>query len=341
MRGTPIWYGRTSLPSRLPARTGARPQGNLPDRYGESGEDDEAPLCEQHPPAVGTTGSTRIAVGVFPTVAEGTGTTADTSTYELVALDTQTGEAAWNAPLGISVGGDFCHVAGISGGVAVVVLGGSFGPPNTYGVDLQSGKVVWTAEQFEAQSVQGAHVVGVDSSGDGGVVVALDPVTGRTQWRAVDASASAEFEVTRFSAESVLVRNRDYSELSTVLRLKDGQQVDVVGMGERLHEVRRCLYDLQTRTLCFSYTTAGGELAAYEAKSGKLLWRLGGPDGVPGRGRPGPGGCLPRCRVRERPARRRYGRAHRSGRRDRRRPGAQPGGRPEPGERVRGTDRRA
>ncbi|MDD1057217.1 PQQ-like beta-propeller repeat protein [Streptomyces cocklensis] len=262
---------------------GARPQGNLPDRYGESGEDDEAPLCEQHPPAVGTTGSTRIAVGVFPTVAEGTGTTADTSTYELVALDTQTGEAAWNAPLGISVGGDFCHVAGISGGVAVVVLGGSFGPPNTYGVDLQSGKVVWTAEQFEAQSVQGAHVVGVDSSGDGGVVVALDPATGRTQWRAVDASASAEFEVTRFSAESVLVRNRDYSELSTVLRLKDGQQVDVVGMGERLHEVRRCLYDLQTRTLCFSYTTAGGELAAYEAKSGKLLWRLGGPDGVPGR----------------------------------------------------------
>lgn len=266
---------------------GARPQGNLParsDQSGESDAQDDAPLCQQHAPAVGTVGGKRIAVGVFPTVTEGTGTTADTSTYELVALDTETGEAAWQAPLDISIGGDFCHVAGISGKVAVVVLGGSFEPPNTYGVDLESRKVVWTAEQFEAQYVQGSHVVGVDASGDSSVVEGLNPATGHLQWQGLKSSASVDlFEVTPFSSESVLVQNRDANGWSAVLRLKDGQQVDVPGMGERLREVQRCSYDLRTLTFCFIHTTAGGELAAYQAKSGKLLWRLGGSDGIPGR----------------------------------------------------------
>lgn len=268
---------------------GARPQGNLParsDQSGESDAQDDAPLCQQHAPAVGTVGGKRIAVGVFPTETEGTGTTADTSTYELVALDTETGEAAWQAPLDISVGGDFCHVAGISGKVAVVVLGGSFEPPNTYGVDLESRKVVWTAEQFDAQYVQGIHVVGVDASGDSSVVEGLNPATGHLQWQGLEASASTTvdlFEVTQFSSESVLVRNRDANGWSAVLRLKGGQQVDVPEMGERLHEVQRCSYDLRTQTFCLFNTTAGAELAAYQAKSGKLLWRLGGPDGNPGR----------------------------------------------------------
>ncbi|MGW3492233.1 outer membrane protein assembly factor BamB family protein [Streptomyces sp. NPDC001020] len=263
---------------------GARPQGDLPDRYGEPGAEGEGPLCERRAPALGTAGGKRIALGVFPTVTKGAGTTADTSTYELVALDTRTGTAAWQAPLGITVGGDFCHVAGISGNVAVVVLGGSLAPPNTYGIDLKSRKKLWTQQDFEAQLVQGSHVLGVDSSGDGTRAVAsLDSGSGNKQWRALEAARSAEFAATPFSTQSVFVLDRSYHGSAAVLRLSDGKELDAPGIGEDLHEVQRCVYDQRSLTFCFFHTTVGGELAAYEAAGRKRLWQLGGADGAPGR----------------------------------------------------------
>ncbi|MEU9083965.1 hypothetical protein [Streptomyces sp. NPDC048357] len=89
-----------------------------------------------------------------------------------------------------------------------------------------------------------------------------------------------------FSPELVHVsESADYGG-DQALRMSDGSPQDVEGFGERLHEVEKCVYDQQAYTFCFARTTKGGELAGYDAVSGRRLWLVGGPSDTEGRNAP-------------------------------------------------------
>ncbi|MET9606540.1 PQQ-binding-like beta-propeller repeat protein [Streptomyces sp. NPDC006512] len=265
---------------------GAGPKGDLPEDYGEDTLEKEPPLCERTRPGAGTAGGKRVAVGVFPTVSKGSGTTADTSVYELVTVDAATGTAVLQAPLGIAVGGDFCQVSGVSDTTAVLVLGGSQdGTPTTYGVDLATGRVSWDRPGFEGQLVLGGRVVGRDSAGGSVRVTSLDAATGKEQWQALERSG-AQYRITAFSPEAARVRNVDANGSDEVVRLSDGVPLEIEGFGERLHEIQDCVHDQRATTICSARTTKGGELSGYDAVSGTRLWTVGGPSDTEGRSAP-------------------------------------------------------
>ncbi|MFE5794246.1 PQQ-binding-like beta-propeller repeat protein [Streptomyces sp. NPDC056503] len=263
---------------------GAGPQGALPDTYGVDTLEFKAPLCERTRPGVGTVGGKRMAVGVFPTVIKGTGTTADRWTFELVAVDATSGQAALRAPLDVPVGGDVCEVAGVSESTAVLVLGGSPDYPTTYGVDLATGKRLWERPDFEGRFVQGGKVVGKDHSGEGTVMTALDASTGKQRWQSETFTSDAE--IGTFSPRLIHIsESSDYGG-DRVLRMSDGKPQDVEGFGERLHEIEKCVHDRAAHTFCFARTVEGGELSGYDAVSGKRLWRVGGVSDTEGREAP-------------------------------------------------------
>ncbi|MEU8773401.1 PQQ-binding-like beta-propeller repeat protein [Streptomyces sp. NPDC048606] len=263
---------------------GAGPKGTLPETYGEDALEKKAPVCERKRPGVGTVGGKRLAVGVFPTVTKGTGTTADTSTFELVAVDTASGLAALQVPLDVPVSGDSCEVTGVSDSTAVLVLGGNLGPATTYGIDLATGRRVWDRPDFEATLVQRGKVVGKDHAGGEKTARALDAATGQELWRSKGLTSGAT--IRPFSPDLVHIAEDSAYGGDQVLGIADGNPREVEGFGRRLHQVEKCVYDEKASTFCFARTTKGGELAGYDAVSGKLLWTVGGPSEQEGREAP-------------------------------------------------------
>ncbi|TGA92606.1 hypothetical protein [Streptomyces sp. MZ04] len=101
----------------------AEPEGALPDGYLPATRDpadtDVAPACEQRRPVVATVAGTKVALGLFPVVEKGSGTTPDSTAMELVALDTESGRTAWRDRLDIQENNVTCRIAGVSANTAV------------------------------------------------------------------------------------------------------------------------------------------------------------------------------------------------------------------------------
>jgi hypothetical protein len=269
----------------------AEPEGTLPEGYlpAQRARANTAvpPSCERRGPALSTVEGTRLALALFPVVEAGSGTTPDNQALELVALDTAAGEAAWHARFDLDEDKVTCHIAGVSGNTAVVVLGGDreFGvAQTTYGIDLVTRKVVWRQENFDAQLVLGGHVVGGTADENGWVVLTShDARSGRRQWTS-SVQADWQLEASVWSPGRLFVRSTGAGGSDTaVVKLADGGVQDMAGFGERLVDVDRCVYDEQSRTFCTASTTEGAELTAYDADSGRRLWRVGGPSDTSGR----------------------------------------------------------
>lgn len=266
----------------------AEPEGSLPEGYLPAMRNpprDLSPSCEQRGPAVATVGGKKVALGLFPVVEQGSGTNPDTAAIEMVALDTDSGKTAWRARLDIRQAHTTCHVAGVSGHTAVLVLGGDRAvgvSHTTYGVDLTTGKVVWEQENFEAQLVQDGHAVGGTENDDGWVVLASHEAEhGKWQWTSSPA-ADIQIDASVFSPGRLLVKTIMMGAADTVVKLSDGSPQPVEGIGEEFAGVNRCLYDGQSLTFCHMGTDDEAELVAYDA-NGKRQWRVGGPSDDSGR----------------------------------------------------------
>jgi hypothetical protein len=263
----------------------ARPEGVLPDGYlpalRNPPRTSVAPSCEQRAPAAATVAGRRLALALFPVVEAGSGTTPDTQAYEMVGLDTATEETAWRARLNLDEDRTTCHIAGVSGNTAVVVLGGDreFGVhQTTFGVDLTTRKVIWRQDNFDAQLVLGGRAVGgTQAANDWVSLASYDAGSGRRQWTS-SVSGEWQLEVSVFSEHWLFVKGTGWASPGpAVVSLGDGRAGTFAGFGDET-DVGRCYYDQRSRTFCWAKTDAGSEVTAYDAGSGRRLWRLGPSD---------------------------------------------------------------
>ncbi|MDV5143771.1 PQQ-binding-like beta-propeller repeat protein [Streptomyces sp. SBC-4] len=234
-----------------------------------------------YPPGLGTVEGKRYAVAAFRTSTKGAGSAEDAVGVEVVAMDAETGREAWRTQWDLPAYDEsylVTYVAGVAGRTAVVVSHGEHRSPATYGIDLVTRKVTWSAPDFKAQLVQGTRVIGQKRGAEDALALAaIDGGTGRHVWTGME--VGEDWSARAFAPDRIWVGD---PEGRAVVDSATGEDKKYEGFGEKLHSVKDCVYDRLKSTFCFSGTVKGGEISAY-ARTGKRLWRVGGPSDGSGR----------------------------------------------------------
>ncbi|MFI9115190.1 outer membrane protein assembly factor BamB family protein [Streptomyces venezuelae] len=240
-----------------------------------------------YPPGLGTVDGKRYAVTAFPTSTKGSGSAADGVGVEVVAMDADSGREAWRTKWDLPRSEDgylVTYVAGVVGRTAIVVAHGEYRYPVTYGIDLVTHKETWSDTSFKAQLVQGTRVLGQRRGGEDVLTLAaVDGASGRGLWTGVEvpdeSGAGQGWTVKAFAPNRVWVA-APFGR--AVIDSATGKDVNYEGFGERLHEIEKCVDDQLRTTFCAARTVKGAEISAYD-RSGKRLWRVGGPSDDSGR----------------------------------------------------------
>ncbi|WP_037370501.1 outer membrane protein assembly factor BamB family protein [Amycolatopsis orientalis] len=253
----------------------------------------DGPFVEQsgpRPPLV--TG--KLAVAAVPLRMPEQGTTPGYVALAVLAVNPETGAKAWqtNAKVtddqyGISGGRSVTHVVAVTD-KAVVASFAQSDHKLTVALDPASGKQLWERKDYDAGSLNGDVVVGVDSNvAENSSMVqatALDVATGQQKW--VAAAKSSAVEILPADPAMVVLKANEYSTGHAFLKFLD----PVTGAEKFSAEGTRnlgpdsygdCLYDEQSVLAC----TDSGVLTAYDAKAGTKLWSL--PDQAANRVPPG------------------------------------------------------
>lgn len=253
----------------------------------------DGPFVEQsgpRPPLV--TGE--LAVGAVPIRMPEQGTTPGYVALAVIAVNPETGARAWqtNAKIaddqyGISGGRSVTHVVAVTD-KAVVASFTQSEHQLTVALDPATGKQLWERKDYDAGSLNGDVVVGVDSNvAENESMVqatALDVATGQQKW--VAAAKSSAVEILPGDPAMVVLKANEYSSGHAFLKFLD----PATGAEKFSAEGTRnlgpdsygdCLYDEQSVLAC----TDSGVLTAYDAKAGTKLWSL--PDQAANRVPPG------------------------------------------------------
>lgn len=251
------------------------------------------PFVEQsgpRPPLV----TDKLAVGAVPLRMPEQGTTPGYLALAVIAVNPETGAKAWQAntkiaddQYGISGERSVTHVVAATDKAVVASFTQSEGNL-TVGLDPATGKQLWERKKFDAGSVNGDLVVGVDSNvAENSSMVqatALDVATGEQKW--VAAAKSSAVEILQGDPAMVVLKANEYSSGHAFLKFLDaatGAEKFSVEGTRNLGPDRYgdCLYDEQSVLAC----TDSGVLTAYDAKAGTKLWSL--PDQAANRVPPG------------------------------------------------------
>ncbi|MFD0146358.1 MULTISPECIES: outer membrane protein assembly factor BamB family protein [unclassified Streptomyces] len=240
-----------------------------------------------HAPGLGTADGKRYAVAAFPTSTKGSGSSPDSIGVEVVAMDAESGQEAWRTKWDLDRSDDgylVTYVAGVVGRTAIVVSHGEYRYPVTYGIDLVTHKETWRDPAFKAQLVQGTRVIGQKRGAEDVLALAaVDGANGRELWTGMEVpdetGADQGWTAKAFGPDRVWVAD-PYGR--AVVDSATGKDLKYEGFGERLHEIETCVDDQLRTTICAARTVEGGEISAYD-RSGKRLWRVGGPSDDSGR----------------------------------------------------------
>ncbi|MFD2468962.1 outer membrane protein assembly factor BamB family protein [Amycolatopsis silviterrae] len=253
----------------------------------------KGPFVEQsgpRPPLV----TDKLAVGAVPLRMPEQGTTPGYVALAVIAVNPETGAKAWqtNAKItddqyGISGGRSVTHVVGVTD-KAVVASFAQSDHQLTVGLDPATGKQLWERKDYDAGSLNGDVVVGVDSNvAENSSMVqatALDVATGQQKW--VAAAKSSAVEILQGDPAMVVLKASEYSSGHAFLKFVDPASGAEKFSAEGTRNLGPdsygdCLYDEQSVLAC----TDSGVLTAYDAKAGTKLWSL--PDQAANRVPPG------------------------------------------------------
>lgn len=216
-----------------------------------------------------------LVLSTLVTEKAGTGTTASRAMLELMATDADTAKKAWFAEIDLGASDHTLDrrlssaVLGRSGDTVVV---SAF--DKIFGIDLKTQKHAWTAkgtyEQRRGAAVVGDMVVAV-RSGEffRGTVVGLRPADGSEAWvspRTGDAVSTA--------GTDAVMAMEDGEEYTTVPHLLDAATGKIRRVLPEEAPGSDCRYDGTSVAVCARGEFGEGELAAYDFKTGKELWRL-------------------------------------------------------------------
>lgn len=234
-----------------------------------------------HSPGLGTVDGKRYAVAAFPTSTKGSGSAADSVGVEVVAMDAESGQEAWRTKWDLPKSEDgylVTYVAGTVGRTAIVVSHGEYRYPVTYGIDLVTHKETWRNTSFKAQMVQGTRVLGQKRGAEDTLTLsAVNGANGQGLWTGME--VGADWIVNAFAPDRVWVAGPDGR---AVVDTTTGKDMKYEGFGERLHSIEKCVDDQLKTTFCAARTVKGAEISAYD-RTGKRLWRVGGPSDDSGR----------------------------------------------------------
>ncbi|WP_406635880.1 PQQ-binding-like beta-propeller repeat protein [Amycolatopsis sp. WGS_07] len=253
----------------------------------------KGPFVEQsgpRPPLV----TDKLAVGAVPLRMPEQGTTPGYLALAVIAVNPETGAKVWQTntkiaddQYGISGTRSVTHVVAVTDKAVVASFAQSEGNL-TVGLDPATGKQLWERKDYDAGSLNGDVVVGVDSNvAENSSMVqatALDVATGQQKW--VAAAKSSAVEILQGDPAMVVLKANEYSSGHAFLKFLD----PATGAEKFSAEGTRnlgpdsygdCLYDEQSVLAC----TDSGVLTAYDAKAGTKLWSL--PDQAANRVPPG------------------------------------------------------
>ncbi|MYQ78410.1 MULTISPECIES: PQQ-binding-like beta-propeller repeat protein [unclassified Streptomyces] len=228
------------------------------------------------PPLLVERGSTSIAVTSFVVNETTTGTRAAHQNAEIIAVDAGTGKATWRLAIRLpnKDGGDAkaSLVGGNDGSLALRTTTEYDNHYVSYGIDSTTGRQTWTKDGFAALVVDDGVVIGATRDESWGVRPSgFDATSGKTLWRgqrSIDVAAST------IASGRVLLSGSDYGsgdKYARVMSPRTGRTSLTLG-----DEVRddACVYDGQTALICSGSSGVADTVHAFEATSGKLLWKL-------------------------------------------------------------------
>lgn len=236
------------------------------------------------PPVVA--GNTVVAA--VATAEPGKGTTPGHQAIAVVAVDTKSGKTKWTTKItvpetvaGTDGQGFVTTVVGVSD--KAVVVNYKKGKTFTVAIDPSNQRNLWTKENFDAGSVNGDVVVGaVGIEGTSEVsahsqTVAVGLTDGNQRWTATPLSSS--ITITAANSALVVVDAKDQKSGDPSLYFLDPASGAERGKytidgNYAIWQYGECNYDEQSVLLCNS---KNGELVAFDATTGKQLWKLPDP----------------------------------------------------------------
>lgn len=230
------------------------------------------------PPLLATVENKDLVVVPFTVTISGRGTTPSHQAVDLVAVDAPTGREVSSAlvdlePSASDLTSVSAALVGLDGTTAVLRVTTSSGSslPETYAVDLPSGRTVWKKSGFAAYAVAGSTAVGTvaqDASGVSNKIAGMRVTDGHPVWT----TPSASYEVSVFPGGSsvVVAIGRNYADGTRFLQLIDAKSGAVKDSGNGDYGGASCSYDGAAVTVC----ARNGWAAAFDATSLKWLWSL-------------------------------------------------------------------
>ncbi|MEO3820121.1 PQQ-binding-like beta-propeller repeat protein [Plantactinospora sp. B24E8] len=237
-------------------------------------------------PALTSVGGRPTVLAPFVGESPGQGTTPGRPLIEVVAIDPESGQADWRAEIPIEgwpenggSSGVEVSIVGVADGVGIVRIADSSPSArggDTYALDLDSRKVLWSMRGFAGRAVA-AGVVAGRQPGAGRTpkvqVRGLDARTGRQRW----ASPRDAFSVDVFAAgpSKAVVRGRadqDGKRYVEVVEIATGRVVTVTEdkPDARAPSPLDCVYDEQAIAVC----SGGDWVGALDAQTGSWLWSI-------------------------------------------------------------------
>ncbi|MEU5608107.1 PQQ-binding-like beta-propeller repeat protein [Streptomyces sparsogenes] len=242
-------------------------------------------------PLITSDGDRTLTFNALVTDVPGSGTSKGHEAVELMATDTATASKSWFVEIELieeedefADDRDEAYVVGRSGDTVVVFARGE-----VFGVDLKSHKRVWKADGWYRNgpvAVGGTIVAVTNNAESDHQVVGLDGASGKQVWKSPRVSAAESGSGLNVTApDSVLAY--EYADGAEDEEEADGREYlldAATGRVRRAFPVGsptgRCSYDDLSVTVCWSTgwddeaSTHKDEAAAYDAKSGKELWKL-------------------------------------------------------------------
>lgn len=242
------------------------------------------------PPAVGE----KLAVAAVPVVMPEKGTTPAYIALSVVAADPESGTKAWQADIKVSedqyadASNAVTEVVAVTDKAVVARYSHQDEEHVTVALDPASGRTLWQRKDYDAGSLHGDILVGVDYNvAENSSMVqatALDLATGQQKWVGALKSSSLK-DVPADPALVVLTRNDYGSGDSSLLILDPATGAEKLKVdGERVFgslPYGDCFYDQRSVLVCL----ADGVLTGYDAKTAAKLWAL--PDKAANRVAPG------------------------------------------------------
>lgn len=246
------------------------------------------------PPLVAEVDGKTVVHVAFVVRRAGKGKARERRLAELVTVDAVTGQSTGTVNVELTsyfpehYGFLTGTVVGVSDDLAVLRVSSSGATPKsmTFGLDLRRRRTIWKREYFDGSALAGRTVVGVFNKARQAPyeisqprlhAIGVSVSTGRTRWSAFENDPAYHVEVGHAGPSLVVIGRYPilkFGEAPGLFQIIDAARGTVRASGPDNYREGYCRYDGRSVTVC-----AGGQArkrwaAAFDAKTGKWLWKL-------------------------------------------------------------------